>query len=133
MFHMLTQTRLRGKAAKAAALAASILHEKTIPMLIVEDERIGIGFSFEGGRGERIFARENRGWKIAREAPGLIANAEGYDRVWLEASARALDVALNALAIGDMGLLRDALNMLDRLGWREPLARLFAAQFEIEN
>ena len=69
MFHMLTQTRLRGKAAKAAALAASILHEKTIPMLIVEDERIGIGFSFEGGRGERIFARENRGWKIAREAP----------------------------------------------------------------
>ncbi len=125
LFHMLTRTRLKGQAAKAGELAASVLHAQTIPELIMDDRgaSVGIRFDFIGGFTED--ARTNRGWKIVREAPGLIADATDGDLVWLEMSAQLLDVAMNAVALGDVRLLHDTLVTLDQFGWRKPLARLF--------
>jgi hypothetical protein len=105
MFHMLTQTRLRGQPTHAAEFAAGILHSSVEALIATANNRIS--FDFTGGRGERVVTMRpdgttriwhdseirtdagiNRRDKILREARGLIAGATGPDRVWLEVSAR---------------------------------------------
>jgi hypothetical protein len=74
---------------------------------------------------DRDYARKNRIEKIRREAPKLIAAATGKDAEWLEQSMLALDMWFNAMTMGNMFVLRGAIEVLERLGWSEPLRRLF--------
>ena len=76
---------------------------------------------------DRDDARRNRRDKILREAPGLIANATGLDRAWLEVASLTLDALFNAVALGDEVAFRSAWAILESksLGWPPSAAKLF--------
>jgi hypothetical protein len=136
LFYLLTQTRCHpdlkrlarrclespGGPVEAAELAAAMLHEKSELELVGG----GVRFTFRGGKGDRAEALANRKWKIVRDARGLIAGAKHFDRLWLELSAKALNAAAEAFGRGESKMALEALAILNSLGWRERLSRLFA-------
>ena len=146
VFGMLVRGRLRDSQIHAAEFAASVFNNS------VNVSRIegGLCFDYTGGRGalvqkrkvvvdgvvvvkheydpeDRDDARRNRRDKILREAPGLIANATGLDRAWLEVAILTLDALFNAVALGDEVAFRSAWAILESkpLGWPPSAAKLF--------
>ena len=137
VYGMLVRTRLRGSPIHAAEFAASVFN-RSVTVTGIEG---GLRFDYMGGRGEIVHkskttaggglviikhehdpemrddAGKNRRDRILREAPKLIADATGPDRVWLEVSMQALDGAFNAIALGDEMALRYALTILEGVGW----------------
>jgi hypothetical protein len=114
---------------------------------IEKDGLIGLSFRYTGGRGEivrswdaggrrriehdpelKTDARKNRRDKILREAPKVIAEAKGKDRLWLEASMRGLLGVLDAITTveADPEVMLYALKVLAVVDsdWPRLLARL---------
>jgi hypothetical protein len=126
LFYMLTTVRKEAPN-RAAQLAAAALHKDSTAALLPHGAGISLGFP-DDPSGTRIGVLDNRRWKIVREAPKLIAAADGDDQVWLKMSAYALHGAFNAVALGDVGLLNGFIQVLVRLGWGDQLRKLLGAR-----
>jgi hypothetical protein len=111
---MLVRGRLRDSPIYATEFVASVFN-RSVRVSRVEVRGLhGLCFDYTGGRGaivhkirsnvdglvvikhkhdpeDRDDARRNLRDKILREAPGLIDDATGWDRAWLEISMQALD------------------------------------------
>jgi hypothetical protein len=133
--------------ALAAEIAVSF-HDSIKISAVEKSGLVGLGFEYSAGRGEiasirivkgsvtikydperKTGGRENRRDKILRDAPKLIEEAQGRNRLWLEVSARGLLGLLDAMTTVDENpeAMRYALKILAAVDsdWPRLLARLF--------
>jgi hypothetical protein len=125
LWFFLTNT-LDYPALEAARIAAAFLDDRSPVTPLAHGA--GISAQYQGGRDSySVDALDDRAKYLSKQADEIISRADEQSINWLAQSAGALHAILAFAASGNTGGVSLTIELLESLGWKKKLLRIFSA------